>query len=142
MSSWSLRRVREGDAPSILFLARTLDKWFNEEGLSNMARDLGSHEGLVAVRGDVVIGFITWNRVDAGIADLSWMGVAESDRRSGIGTALLEAVVADLRRFGVRRLEVSTVADSVDYEPYVATRRFYRAVGFVDDRVDPLYFGS
>lgn len=142
VSAWSVRPLREGDGPSVLVLARTLDKWFNEEGLVNMSRDLESHPGFVAVRGDVVIGFITWNRLDPRTADLSWMGVAESEQRTGIGKALLQALVADLRRLGVQRLEVSTVADSVDYEPYVATRRFYRSVGFADDRVDPLYFGS
>jgi GNAT superfamily N-acetyltransferase len=123
-------------------LAATLDEWFNAEGLENMARDLGTHAGFVAVRGPVMVGFITWRPVSERVADLSWMGVAASEHRRGIGRALLRALVGDLRARGVRRLEVSTVADSVDYEPYVGTRGFYRAMGFADARVDPLFFGS
>ena len=142
MTAWSIRPIRTGDAPAILGLARTLDDWFNEEGLETMARDLKTHGGFVASRAETVIGFITWHPVSPEVADLSWMGVARSEQRSGIGKPLLGAVVADLRRLGCARLEVSTVADSVDYAPYVATRRFYRSMGFADHRIDPLYWGS
>ncbi len=70
------------------------------------------------------------------------MGVAKDLQHRGIGTAFLAAFVADLWSLGYRSLEVSTVADNVDYEPFARTRRFYRARGFVDARVDPLYWGS
>ena len=70
------------------------------------------------------------------------MGVKEREQRSGIGTALLSAVVRAARDAGFRVLEVGTVADSVDYPPYAETRRFYRARGFVDRRVDPKHYGE
>jgi len=139
---FAVRPIEEGDAPLILLLARTLDKWFNVEGLRTMAKDLETHAGFVAVRGDRVLGFVTWEPIDKEVANMSWIGVAETEQRSGIGRALLAALKADLRRRGFRTIEVSTVAESVDYEPYAATRRFYRAMGFVDYRVDPLYFGE
>jgi len=142
LTEWTVRRIGEGDAPAILLLARSLDKWFNEEGLEKMSRDLLSHDGFVAVRGDRVLGFVTWTPIDAESADLTWMGVAEDLQRTGIGRALFRNLVRDLRTRGVRALEVSTVADSVDYEPYARTRHFYRAMGFVDHRVDPKFFGA
>lgn len=141
-SPFVIRPIEEGDAPVILLLARTLDKWFNVEGLRKIAKDLETHAGFVAVRGERVLGFVTWDPVDEEVANMSWIGVAEAEHRSGIGQALLAALKADLRRRGFRAVEVSTVAESVDYEPYAATRRFYRAMGFVDYRVDPLYFGE
>jgi ribosomal protein S18 acetylase RimI-like enzyme len=39
-------------------------------------------------------------------------------------------------------LEVDTVADNVEYEPYAETRRFYRAMGFQDVRVDEKFWGE
>lgn len=142
MTPWRIRRIQEGDAPAMLLLARSLDKWFNAEGLAQMARDLAGHEGYVAVRGERILGFITWAPAGEGVANLSWMGVDEREQRSGIGRALLRALVADLRAAGLRVLEVSTVADTVDYPPYAATRAFYRAEGFADHRLDEKYFGT
>jgi GNAT superfamily N-acetyltransferase len=133
--------MRLADAPSILRLARTLGQWFNAEGLARMEVDLAIHGGYVALRGVALVGFVTWSALDAEIANLSWMGVAEEEHRRGIGIALLAALVEDLRRRGFRTLEVSTVADTVDYEPYAATRRFYRARGFADFAVDPNHYG-
>jgi hypothetical protein len=51
-------------------------------------------------------------------------------------------VVADLKASGFRTLEVATVADNVEYAPYAETRRFYRARGFTDFRVDARFWGS
>ena len=129
------------DHAAILDIARRLSMWFTAEGLDEIRRDLPSHRGFVAVREGIVVGFATWNQLDAEVANLSWMGVEEAQRRRGIGTDLLAAVVDEVRRGGFRQLEVSTVADSVDYAPYADTRRFYRARGFHDYRVDIGYFG-
>ena len=137
-----VRPLRPSDAGPVLDLARSLSQWFDSEGLARIARDLASHGGFVAVRGDRLVGFVTWTPLDAEVAELSWMGVAEDLQHQGIGTTLLAALVASLRSPGFRFLEVSTVADNVDYEPYVETRRFYRARGFVDFRVDARYWGS
>lgn len=139
--TFAVRPLHAADAPAVLALAATLQKWFTAEGLAEIERDLASHQGYVAVRDGRLLGFITWNPIDPEVANLSWMGVAEELQHGGIGTALLAALVADLRGRGYRSLEVSTVADTVDYEPYAETRRFYRCRGFVDHRVDKAYFG-
>jgi GNAT superfamily N-acetyltransferase len=134
--------MKKDDAPSVLALARTLEDWFNPQGLVQMGRDLPSQGGYVAARGEVLLGFVAWSPVDRECAELSWMGVAEDEQRKGVGTALLSALVAELRVAGYRCVEVSTVADTVPYEPYAITRRFYRARGFSDHRVDRGYWGE
>jgi GNAT superfamily N-acetyltransferase len=106
-----------------------------------MERDLESHRGLVLEEDEVPLGFASWHGTEDGAANLSWMGVERGRHRSGLGTALLEAVVKDVRSAGHRALEVSTVADSCDYEPYERTRCFYRARGFRDHRVDRGFYG-
>jgi len=142
VTPWTIRPIEEGDAPEILLLARSLDKWFNAEGLTKMSHDLRRHEGFVAVRGIRLVGFVTWEPLPSRRANLSWMGVAEAEQGRGIGKGLLEALVRAVRREGVTAVEVSTVADAVDYEPYERTRAFYRAMGFVDERVDPRFWGT
>jgi len=137
-----VRRLEKEDAAAVRELARSLGAWFNADGLVRIARDLDIHAGYVAERTRRLAGFVTWARIDAAVAELSWMGVAQDLRHRGIGTALLAALVADLRSAGFRVLEVSTVADSVEYEPYAQTRRFYRTRGFTDFRVDARFWGS
>ncbi len=137
-----LRPLRPEDAAPVHELAARLGKWFDPEGLRGIDRDVVSHPGYVAAQAGRLVGFILWARVDPDVADLSWVGVVEELQHRGIGTALLDAVIVDLRAARVRFLEVSTVADTMEYEPYAATRRFYRSRGFRDFRVDPLYWGT
>ena len=107
-----------------------------------MERDLESHEGFVGIMEDRIIGFITWRPIDRATADLSWLGVAADFHRMGLGRALLRTLEDRLRREGASRIEVSTVADSTEYEPYARTRAFYRAEGFTDFRVDSGFYSG
>ncbi len=122
-------------------LARSLGEWFNAEGLEAMERDLSRDRGLVLEEEGRLLGFALWRPVGEGTVDLAWMGVDPARHRRGLGTLLLVAVLEDVRRAGHGAVEVSTVADSCDYEPYERTRRFYRARGFSDHRVDPGFYG-
>lgn len=134
--------MEEHDRAAILELARNLPDWFNAQGLVQMAQDVRSHQGVVAVEAGRLVGFATWHVMDSETADLSWLGVAKEVHRKGIGSALVRLVLSRLRTEGIRYLEVSTVADSVDDEPYANTRKFYRAMGFRDLRVDPSFWGE
>jgi ribosomal protein S18 acetylase RimI-like enzyme len=142
MTDVTIRPFQESDRDSMLALAGSLDEWFNDEGLAQMERDFASHKGFVAVDREGLVGFVTWRRVDARSADLSWLAVEREHHRKGAGTSLLRALTERLRTDGIHRLEVSTVADSLDYEPYARTRAFYRALGFKDLRVDRDFFGD
>lgn len=137
-----IRPIRSEDAAAVREVAEHLRAWFDTEGRSRIGRDLGTQAGFVAAQGKHIVGFILWAPIDATVADLTWMGVAEDVQGLGVGTALLAALMADLRSSGFHSLEVSTVADNVDYEPYERTRRFYRGRGFADHRVDARYWGS
>jgi GNAT superfamily N-acetyltransferase len=107
-----------------------------------MEKDVPVHHGFVAEEGPDILGFATWKPVGDGTAELTWMGVVRERHRDGIGTALLDAVVEAAAGAGHGALDVSTVADSVDYPPYDPTRAFYRARGFADHRVDREFFGD
>lgn len=137
-----VRPLEFADVPPILAVARSLAKWFDKEGLRRIALELASPKGFVALRAGRLAGFVLWKPMDADVAELTWIGVSEELQHRGIGTALLAALQTELRAAGYRTLEVSTVADNLDYEPYARTRRFYRARGFVDHRTDSLYWGS
>lgn len=63
------------------------------------------------------------------------MGVGQP--RRGTGSALLRRGEEWLREQGARLLQVKTLAETVDYEPYARTRAFYRARGFFPLEIFP-----
>lgn len=122
-----------------LDVAKALRTHFDDDAMERMPEDLRSQDLHVAENDDgVVVGFIAVRVDSGGEAEITWMGVRPDLRGQGIGTALLSATVEDLLEKGVERLTVRTLADTVDYEPYEATRAFYRSRGFqLQEVIDP-----
>jgi ribosomal protein S18 acetylase RimI-like enzyme len=140
MARLRFRAKNEGDLEGLLEVARALPQWFTQAGLEEMAHDFNLQEGFVATAGERIVGFITYESLTPELAELSWMGVRPEYQGRGVGKRLLQLAEERLIAQGIRVLEVSTVADSVAYEPYARTRAFYRANGFRDYRVDRGYF--
>jgi ribosomal protein S18 acetylase RimI-like enzyme len=131
MTDATIRLAGPDDHAALLAVARTLPQWFTEGGLRMMALDFPYQRCLAAVEAEAVIGFLSYF-VHEGVARIGWMGVELDLRRRGVGRALVEHMLADLRADGVPEVRVSTLGDGVEYEPYAETRAFYRSVGFTD----------
>ena len=142
-SRLTVRRLLPGDAAVVETLAASLRRWFSPADLRQIATLLhDAPSGWVALDGaGSVVGFLLDAPVDEpGVREVAWMAVAEDWQRRGVGTSLLEAMIAAMPTAGVHTLEVSTVAASAGYAPYAATRAFYHRRGFVDTRIDPDYY--
>jgi ribosomal protein S18 acetylase RimI-like enzyme len=89
------------------------------------AAESGNREyvGLVAVADASVVGVIAYGQTPMtdGTYDMYWIACDPQRQRGGIGTALLLAMEADLRRRGARLVRVETSGTPV-YQP---TRAFY-----------------
>lgn len=120
-------------------IARGLRTHFNDIAMERMPVDLQEHDLYVAEdEGGTVVGFLTMLRRNPDVGDVSWMGVRKDLWRRGTGSALMERAAEDLAADGATILTVHTLADTVDYEPYEATRAFYRSVGFKHlETIDP-----
>ncbi len=120
-------------------IARGLRTHFNDDAMEKMPVDLREHALYVAEEDDgQVVGFLSVLRRSADVGDVSWMGVQSDLWRRGIGTALMERAAGDLASDGASILMVHTLSDTVDYEPYEATRAFYDAMGFKHlETIDP-----
>jgi len=138
-----IRQIIQEDHVTIVAMAKLLPQWFTEFGVQQIARDLQTQNGLVALEDENIAGFVTYSiTVDETIAELTWIAVHPNLHRKGIGRSLVEALEEVVVGLGVSALEVSTVADSVEYEPYARTRTFYHALGFSDVRVDRGWYPS
>ena len=126
----TIRPKTAADHSAIAGVADALVGWFNEAGRRSIRIDLPQQGGFVAVDGvERIVGFLLFFVYEAR-GHIAWMGVLPELHRCGIGKALVERFAADMAAAGVAELEVYTLGDSVDYEPYERTRAFYRAMGF------------
>ena len=104
-----------------------LPGWFGiEEAVERYVREVAELPTFAVERD----GFLTLKQHTATAAEIYVMGVRPQSHRRGIGTALLEAAEAFLRRLEVEYLQVKTLGPSHPSEHYAATRGFYTARGF------------
>lgn len=77
-----------------------------------------------------LLGYICYGPtpMTAGTFDLYWVAADPTAGKKGIGTALVGAMEADLRRRGARLVRVETSAQ----EAYGATRGFYAKNGYTE----------
>jgi GNAT superfamily N-acetyltransferase len=110
------------------------DFFGHEGGLAQYRKDVRSQEGWAAEDDGAVVGFATWaSRTDA-TAEITWMAVRRDRRHSGVGTAIIEAAVNDLRARGFKLALAMTSAgpkDKAIEDTYVPTRQFWTSRGFL-----------
>ena len=134
----TVRPATSADGVAIDAIVRGLPDHFTPDVPDTVAADMARHESWVVVDGDEVVGFAVVDRRSPRAVELLWAAVRADRRGGGLGTRLVEHVLAELAAGGVRLVEVRTLDRSAGYAPYEATRGFWEARGFVQvDRVDP-----
>jgi ribosomal protein S18 acetylase RimI-like enzyme len=89
----------------------------------------------VAVDGASIVGCVMLQPQHSS-AEIYYAGVIPERRREGIGRQLIRQLLDETE---LPVIEVKTLDASSDYEPYVQTRAFWQAMGFVQiDCIDPL----
>jgi GNAT superfamily N-acetyltransferase len=127
----TVRTLQPEDSGACDAIVAGLPEWFgNEQGLEECASAVRSHAGLAALDGDDVVGFLTWEPRDEGIAEITWMAVRADRRRTGAGRELVGVLAERLIEQGVIELRVKTLSARDPYPPYAETRTFYRSMGF------------
>lgn len=119
---------------AVIEIAESLPEWFTSTGLELMKEDFFFQSPLGLFDENVLIGFLTFI-VNQGSATITWMGVSPNFHKKGLGRSLIFQLEAVLQNRGVIEIFVSTLGDSVDYEPYNRTKVFYRRCAFADHRI-------
>ena len=126
-----LRQRVADDYEAAMAVALSLPEWFNTQGIEEIAVALSDKPGAVALVNEHVVGWVTW-QVDQNLGEIAWIAVRSEHHRQGIGVRLLEFAEDRLSVLGATEVQVETLGESVDYEPYERTRAFYHAFGFRD----------
>jgi GNAT superfamily N-acetyltransferase len=87
--------------------------------------------GHVAYAGADAVGILLYERHFPESAEIHLLAVDPAWHRKGIGRALVDALIDELRPTGCRLLQVKTLGPSRADAGYAKTREFYRAVGFL-----------
>jgi GNAT superfamily N-acetyltransferase len=134
-----VRRSTTQDFPTCLEIIRGLPDFFTDDEREQVERDLACLGAWVICDGPSVIGFTVVQKRSELAAELLWMAVALNQRGRGSGTELLTHVLERLAAEGVSLVEVKTLDQSADYEPYDNTRAFWQQRGFHHiDTIDPM----
>lgn len=105
---------------------------FDDE-LASVERVYGPPGGclLLARRDGGAVGCVAVRRLDEDTCEMKRLYVLPSERGSGAGRALAEAVIAEAKRMGYRRMRLDTLATMT------AARALYRTLGFHE--IEPYY---
>ena len=133
MDNIKLESIKKEDHIEILNIMKLLGKWFDENALRNIVIDLKYHKVYIAKDKDEIIGFITYF-VYEGIGNIGWVGVKTNYQNKKIGKKLLERIESDFKENSIGTIQVYTLSDKVEYEPYESTRIFYYNNGFKEYR--------
>ncbi len=123
-----------GDAPSLARLAHGSfqDPW-SEDSLRGELESPFGYATLARGAAGEPLGFVV-GRLLGEDAELLLIGVAEAERRRGVGRALLERFLADLRVAGARRVTLEVRASNA------AALALYRSSGFERWGERPRYY--
>jgi N-acetylglutamate synthase-like GNAT family acetyltransferase len=135
----TVRAAGEADLEPCLDIIRRLPDYFTPDVPEKLAADWRRcSKNWVPVDDDAVVGFAIVEVRSPLAAEILWAAVDPAHRNGGVGTQLVESVIGTLTDDGARVVEVKTLDESANYEPYESTTAFWRARGFIHiDTVDP-----
>jgi len=116
-----------------LELVKSLPDWFTDVAIENMKIDFELNE--IITEGDLA-GFLVYNS-DNGTIKIIWTAVKKEAQRSGIGTRLIDQLIAKAKDLGAKEIVVETLSPNQEYIPYNLTRAFYEKNGFKVKKIIP-----
>lgn len=130
-----VRRADAGDREACVAILAALPEFFTPDTHDELRQRFPDCIAYVATDNEQVVGFALL-QPQYGSGEIYYAGVLPERRREGIGRQLIATVLDEAV---VPVIEVKTLDASSSYEPYVGTRAFWEAMGFVQiDCIDPL----
>lgn len=119
-----VRKANKKDIKEPIEIAKNLKEFFTKEAIKNMKIDFSVNNLVVAVENKKVLGFMCYASYNS-VMQLIWLGIKRNLQRKGIGQFLLDWLIKESKRLGLRSIQVETLPDEEDYMPYNLTRAFY-----------------
>lgn len=133
MDELNIRAGTIEDHDTVIQIAKSLDDWFNEDGIKYIKQDLEFEKLIIADVDSETIGFLSYFLYE-GIGYLGWIGVYEQHHGTEVGEMLFFEFERIMKEHEINILQVKTLGKSVEYPPYDRSRSFYKKVGFKKHR--------
>jgi N-acetylglutamate synthase-like GNAT family acetyltransferase len=131
-----IRSATGADVEGCVAVLAALPEYFTPDTHDDLRARFDDCEVWVATERKEIVGHVVLQRRYPQSAEISYAGVLPDHRRNGIGKRLVSSLLANTDH---TMIEVKTLDASSGYEPYVATRAFWEAMGFIQiDCIDPL----
>jgi ribosomal protein S18 acetylase RimI-like enzyme len=131
-----IRRATGTDVDGCVAVLAALPDHFTPDTYDDLRRTFDDSEVWLATERQEIIGFVALRLRYPKSAEILYAGVLPGHQRRGVGEQLVRSLLAGTDR---TMIEVKTLDASSGYEPYVATRAFWEALGFIQiDCIDPL----
>lgn len=128
----SLTVTRAQDPEATRRILAALPAWFGiPEANEHYVRAAAVKDSYLARVDGTTVGVALVDRHFPETAEIHLIAVLPEHHGTGVGSALVTALEADLRADGARLLAVKTVGPSYDDAGYAVTRAFYLARGFL-----------
>ena len=113
-------------------ILETLPEWFgNKKALDEYVEKVRELPYYAAFdNADKCIGFFSVKIHYQHTGEIFVCGVHPVYQHNGVGKALYRVVENYFIQRGCKYVIVKTLSDTVDFEPYAQTRRFYKSIGF------------
>lgn len=131
----SIQLAKESELVNCMEIIHGLTDWFDEDDALAIKEAIYSLPVYVYVDNDKIIGFVCIkNKFDNAI-EIKYMAVDVNSRDKGVGTKIINFVETELAKN--MPIEVKTLDEGRDYEPYARTRAFFERNGFV--KIEVIY---
>ena len=145
MMSFQLREAGPADLEEVLSIARSWPSHFTQQGLEAIAADFSCSPAMVVLEDGRTAGFILWTK-SLDTVEILWIAVHPRHVRRGIGTTLVEQVIArssDAEKAIVKTATVDSQIPGTDLngDSFRGTHEFYHKLGFAPVEVLKGYWG-
>lgn len=110
-----------------------------EESLNNYVKDSASLDVIGCFSEDTCIGFLSLKPTSKAVLEVYVMGIDPTYHHQGIGSKLLQLAMLLAKEKQYSYMQVKTLDPSIKDKNYLKTYAFYKAMGFVDVEVLPLW---
>lgn len=109
-----------------------LPEWFgNKQALDEYVEKVKEFPYYAAINNtDTCIGFFSVKTHYKHTGEIFVCGVLPEYQHHGVGKNLYKSVEKNFFQKDCKRVVVKTLSDTVDFEPYEQTRKFYKSIGF------------
>ncbi|MGH9047683.1 MAG: GNAT family N-acetyltransferase, partial [Acidimicrobiales bacterium] len=126
-----VRIATAADIEACVAIVDRLSDYFTPDVADKVRADWPRCRTWVLVDRDTVAGFAEVEVRSRVVAEILWAAVEPERRGNGLGTVLVDRVLALRADEGLSLVEVKTLDESAGYEPYEGTVAFWESRGFV-----------